>query len=221
VRRILAGDLPALAASAPAARLKRLAQALAPMPPGKTVGEATGACWDQNVPGIRADRALSDGVTCGQQNVPRADGSCQLIEQRLGLLQIDGVKALGEPAVDLSEQLVGFGTLALLLPQPSQADRRPQLERLRLLTASGAEGLEKTGFRLTTPSCSLPHRQRSAVSGQLRTGSVARPRVSPYTRIAEGWTLIPSFPPVLATSAQLSAAMSCAQRRQTLRNAWT
>src|SRR6266511_6207709 len=32
--------------------------------------------------------------------------SCQLVQQGLGLLEVDGVKALGEPAVDRRQQLV-------------------------------------------------------------------------------------------------------------------
>jgi hypothetical protein len=45
----------------------------------------------------------------------------QRFQQRPGLLQIHSVKALGEPAVDRRQQLVGFSALALLLPETSQA----------------------------------------------------------------------------------------------------
>jgi hypothetical protein len=51
--------------------------------------------------------------------------SGQLFEQRLGLLQVGGVKALGEPAVDWGQQLARLITLALLLPQVAQAYGRP------------------------------------------------------------------------------------------------
>jgi hypothetical protein len=37
---------------------------------------------------------------------------CQLCQQRLGLLEIGGVKALGEPAIDRCEQRIGFGVRA-------------------------------------------------------------------------------------------------------------
>src|SRR5262245_66320909 len=57
----------------------------------------------------------------------------ELLQQRLRLLEVSGVKALGEPAVDRREQLVGFSMLALLLPQAGQAHGRPQLQRFRLL----------------------------------------------------------------------------------------
>ena len=45
-----------------------------------------------------------------------------MLEQCLGHLQISGLKALGEPAVDWGEHLVGLGSLALLLPQPAQTN---------------------------------------------------------------------------------------------------
>ena len=51
--------------------------------------------------------------------------SGQRSEERLGLLEVGGVKALGEPAIDRCQQRAGVGLLALLLPQPSQAQRRP------------------------------------------------------------------------------------------------
>ena len=44
----------------------------------------------------------------------------QRLQQRLGLLQVGGVKPLGEPAVDRCQQLVRFGPLALLLPQATR-----------------------------------------------------------------------------------------------------
>jgi hypothetical protein len=51
----------------------------------------------------------------------------QLLQKRLGLLEIGGVKALGEPVVDGAQQIVRLNTLALLLPKPTQAQGRPQL----------------------------------------------------------------------------------------------
>ena len=45
---------------------------------------------------------------------------CRLLQQRLGLLEVGGVKALGEPAVDRCQQLAGLGALALLLPQAAR-----------------------------------------------------------------------------------------------------
>jgi hypothetical protein len=50
--------------------------------------------------------------------------SSPFVKQRLRLLEVGGVKALGEPAVDRGEELARFAALALLLPQAAQADRR-------------------------------------------------------------------------------------------------
>jgi len=55
---------------------------------------------------------------------PALRRSGQLVQKRSGLPEIDRVKAFGEPAVDLRQELAGFGALALLLPQPAQAQRR-------------------------------------------------------------------------------------------------
>ena len=45
----------------------------------------------------------------------------QRVQQRLRLLQVGGVKALGEPVVDRCQEVMGFLTLLLLLPESSQA----------------------------------------------------------------------------------------------------
>jgi hypothetical protein len=47
----------------------------------------------------------------------------QLIEQRLCLLQIERVKALGEPAVDRCKQFASLLRLALNVPEPRHAHR--------------------------------------------------------------------------------------------------
>ncbi len=62
-------------------------------------------------------------------NVPEfvvspASLSRQFVEQGLSLLEVCGVKALGEPAVDGCQQLACCFPLALLLPQPAQAHGR-------------------------------------------------------------------------------------------------
>jgi hypothetical protein len=48
--------------------------------------------------------------------LPMPYGLCQRIEQCLGLQQISRVKALGEPAVDGCQQVIGVGTFAPALP---------------------------------------------------------------------------------------------------------
>src|SRR5437867_7999865 len=71
---------------------------------------------------------------------------CEFLQQRFGLLQVFGVKPLGEPAVDLRQHLSGFCPLALLLPQTSQTHRCPQFQRLRLLPAGNLNSLPETLF---------------------------------------------------------------------------
>src|SRR5215510_711353 len=61
--------------------------------------------------------------------------SLQLCQQRLRLLDVSGVKALREPAIDRGQEVVGFGTPTLLLPQVCQAHGGAQLQRFRLLVA--------------------------------------------------------------------------------------
>src|SRR5215217_3723251 len=72
----------------------------------------------------------------------------ELFQQCLRLLEIGGVKALGEPAIDRREEFVGFGTPALLLPQPRQAHGGAELQGLGLLTVGDGVGLLEAGFRL-------------------------------------------------------------------------
>jgi|SoiMethySBSTD1v2_1073268.scaffolds.fasta_scaffold427411_4 hypothetical protein len=71
--------------------------------------------------------------------------SPQLLQQRPGLLQVGGVKALSEPAIERGQQLAGCGAFVLVLPQPAQAHRRPQFQRLGLLAAGHGEGVAQRG----------------------------------------------------------------------------
>jgi hypothetical protein len=64
----------------------------------------------------------------------RDSGQCG--EQSRGLWQVSDIKALGEPAIDLRQQLSGGIPLALALPQTTQAYRSPQFQRLRLLVTT-------------------------------------------------------------------------------------
>src|SRR5271156_5530111 len=41
----------------------------------------------------------------------------QLVEQRLGVFQVAGVEALGEPGVERGEEIARFGASALMPPQ--------------------------------------------------------------------------------------------------------
>ena len=44
----------------------------------------------------------------------------QRVQQCLCLLQVSGVKAFGEPAVDGCQEVIGFLAFALLLPESSE-----------------------------------------------------------------------------------------------------
>src|SRR5262252_10533533 len=57
----------------------------------------------------------------------------QRVQQRLRLLEVRRVKALGEPVVDWHQQLVGLRAFALLLPQAGEAHGGAQLQWFRLL----------------------------------------------------------------------------------------
>src|SRR5215813_8564296 len=83
------------------------------------------------------------------QTRPRATAGaalCPGLQQCLRLLQVCGIKALGEPVVDGRQELVYLSALALPLPQPAQTQRRPQFQRLGLLAAGHSESLLKAGF---------------------------------------------------------------------------
>src|SRR5262245_22547920 len=74
--------------------------------------------------------------------------SLQLLQQRLGLPEVGGVKAFAEPAIDWCQQLAGFLALAPLLPQAAQAHGSPQFQRLGVLTTGNDKGLVKTSLSL-------------------------------------------------------------------------
>jgi hypothetical protein len=52
--------------------------------------------------------------------------SSQGVEESLGVLQVGGVKALGEPAVDVTKDLPCCVALALTLPKSSETGRDSQ-----------------------------------------------------------------------------------------------
>src|SRR5262249_29927881 len=83
----------------------------------------------------------------------------QRIEQRPGVLQVRCVKPLSEPVIDWCQQVVGFLSLALLLPEATEAHGGPQFERFRLLTAGNVQGSLQPGFRLRLRRPRLPQEQ--------------------------------------------------------------
>jgi hypothetical protein len=64
----------------------------------------------------------------------------QGLQQCLGLLQVGCVESPGKPAIDWPQQLMGFGLLALLLPESTEAHDGAQLQGFRRLAAGDVQG---------------------------------------------------------------------------------
>src|SRR5262245_51654850 len=84
---------------------------------------------------------------------------CQRLQQCLRLLEVVGVKPLGEPAIDCRQQVVGLGPLALLLPQVSEAGGGAQFPGFGLLTVGDRDGLLEARLRLEGVRDGLPQQQ--------------------------------------------------------------
>jgi hypothetical protein len=50
--------------------------------------------------------------------------SCQLIQQRLRVFQVRRIETLCEPLIDRTEQITGFGALALVAPEAGALETR-------------------------------------------------------------------------------------------------
>jgi hypothetical protein len=70
----------------------------------------------------------------------------QFVQQGFCLLQVDGIKAFGAPALDGCRSRAGCSVLVLLLP--AQTHGRPQVWGVRLLVAGDMAGLMNTDFCL-------------------------------------------------------------------------
>ena len=73
--------------------------------------------------------------------IKHARRSCQLIEQRPGILQVRRIETFGEPIVDRIEQITAFRAFALVTPEPGEADRCPQLQELCALPLGNSDRL--------------------------------------------------------------------------------
>src|ERR1700730_18197617 len=69
------------------------------------------------------------------------------MEQRLGLLQVEGAEAFCHPAIDRSEEIAGLIALALIAPEPRHAHGCAQFPGLRLLLTGNRERALEIGFR--------------------------------------------------------------------------
>ena len=70
----------------------------------------------------KAKAAEAGAITCSRR---------QLVEQRLGLFQIERVEAFGEPALDRGEQIASLIPLALIAPRAFA-----RFERIRRVAAT-------------------------------------------------------------------------------------
>src|SRR5262245_33295334 len=95
-----------------------------------------------HTPGVMTTRPAWVGSTSVSTEVALR----QRVQQCLRFLQVSGIEALGEPAVDWCQEVMGFLVFALLLPESTEADCRPQLPGLGLLGARHHERLVKRGF---------------------------------------------------------------------------
>ena len=88
--------------------------------------------------------------------------SAQLVEQHLGVLEVGGLEALGEPVVDRREQVVGLPSVAAVGVEPGEITGGAKLEYTRGTLARIRKGrLESRLYSAT----------RSPVAGKGRSGT--------------------------------------------------
>jgi hypothetical protein len=78
----------------------------------------------------------------------------QFVEQCLFLFQIQGIKALSEPATNWSEKLASLIPLALITPEPRNAHCRAKFPGLRLLLTRDRERSFKYASAFAASPCS-------------------------------------------------------------------
>ena len=103
--------------------------------------ETAVAAGDLGRPGVAPTGLREIMLTCSRQ----------LVEQRFSVLEIGGVEALGEPAIDRRDEVARVGSLAPVAPKPSQVKRGFQLERLGALLAGDHQRPLEAGFSLGGP----------------------------------------------------------------------
>ena len=74
-------------------------------------------------------------------------GSCQLTQQRLRVLQVWRIETFGEPAIDRTEQVLGLRALALVSPEPGEAQRCAQFPKLCALALRNSKTAAKAALR--------------------------------------------------------------------------
>src|ERR1700730_14845717 len=116
----------------------------------------------------REHRDLNGAAHCSQNlspagfSAPKFEQSMsdtQVIEQRLCVLQVGGVEAFGEPAVDVGEHSARLIAITLLAEQPCEADSRARFQRFPTLAARDFDGGVETALRLHRIPCALHQQQ--------------------------------------------------------------
>jgi hypothetical protein len=74
-------------------------------------------------------------------------GLAQFLQQCLGVLQVGGVEALGKPAVDRREEVVGSLPVAPLASDARKVVRRPKLPHLCALSPGDFERSSQVPLR--------------------------------------------------------------------------
>src|SRR5215472_3312061 len=99
------------------------------------------SCGDKASP-MRRGTSATEGAWQNRGSPPRSNdetGSRQLIEQRLRSLQVERIEALGEPAVDRCEKIVGLLSFALIAPEARHTCRCAKFPGFSLLLARDRE----------------------------------------------------------------------------------
>ena len=104
----------------------------------------------------------------------------QCVEQRLGVLEVCCVEALGEPVVHRCEQIVRLLPLAVLGPQPREVARGTQLQRPGALLARDFQGALQIGDSF---ACRVAEaRKRASARSLCRSRRTACPGCLPEPR---------------------------------------
>ena len=73
----------------------------------------------------------------------------ELIEQALGLFEVERLQALAKPTISRCEQVAGLVTLTSIMPEPRETGRGPQFPRLRLLLSCDRKRTREMCFCFT------------------------------------------------------------------------
>ena len=88
----------------------------------------------------------SSSTRCSPGRVP-VEAQPSSSSSALASLRSARIEALGEPAVDGSDEFLGFGTFTLVLPKGAQRQRGPQVGEARPLPFGEADRASHTGLR--------------------------------------------------------------------------